>query len=70
MIFNPKMECMSREDMRKLQSERLAATVKRCYETVPFYKRKLDERGIKPEDIKSVDDITKLPFTTKLTLSM
>ena len=65
MIFNPKMECMSREDIRKLQSERLAATVKRCYENVPFYKRKMDELGVKPEDIKSVDDVTKLPFTTK-----
>ena len=36
MIHNPEMECMSREDMKKLQSERLVATVKRCYETVPF----------------------------------
>lgn len=62
------MECMSREDMRKLQSERLVATVKRCYEKVPFYKRKMDELGVKPEDIKSVDDVTKLPFTTKYDL--
>jgi phenylacetate-CoA ligase len=62
------MECMSREDMRKLQSERLVATVKRCYETVPFYKRKMDELGVKPEDIKSIDDVTKLPFTTKYDL--
>ena len=68
MIHNPQMECMSREDMRKLQSERLVATVKRCYEKVPFYKRKMDELGVKPEDIKSVDDITKLPFTTKYDL--
>jgi len=68
MIFNPKMECMSREDMTKLQSERLVATVKRCYEKVPFYKRKMDERGIKPEDIKSIADVTKLPFTTKYDL--
>ena len=65
MIHNPQMECMSREDMRKLQGERLAATVKRCYEKVPFYKKKMDELGIKPEDIKSVDDVVKLPFTTK-----
>ena len=50
------MECMDRESMRKLQSERLVATVKRCYETVPFYKRKMDELGVKPEDIKGVDD--------------
>jgi len=59
---------MSREDMKKLQSERLAATVKRCYEMVPFYKRKMDELGVKPEDIKSIDDVTKLPFTTKYDL--
>lgn len=65
MIHNPQMECMSREDMRKLQTERLVATVKRCYEKVPFYKRKMDELGVKPEDIKSIDDVVKLPFTTK-----
>lgn len=68
MIFNPEMECMSREDMTKLQNERLAATVKRCYETVPFYKKKMDERGVKPEDIKTIKDVTKLPFTTKYDL--
>ena len=68
MIHNPEMECMFREDMKKLQSERLVATVKRCYETVPFYKRKMDELGVKPEDIKSIDDVTKLPFTTKYDL--
>ncbi|MBQ8455737.1 MAG: phenylacetate--CoA ligase [Bacteroidaceae bacterium] len=68
MIHNPQMECMSREEMRKLQSERLAVTVKRCYEKVPFYKRKMDELGVKPEDIKSIDDVTKLPFTTKYDL--
>lgn len=51
--------------MRALQSERLVATVKRCYENVPFYKQKMDELGITPEDIKSIDDIVKLPFTTK-----
>lgn len=65
MIHNPQMECMSREDMRKLQTERLVATVKRCYEKVPFYKRRMDELGVKPEDIKSIDDVVKLPFTTK-----
>ena len=68
MIHNPQMECMSREDMTKLQSERRVATVKRCYEKVPFYRRKMDERGIKPEDIKSIKDVTKLPFTTKYDL--
>ena len=65
MIYNPEMECMSREVMRRLQTERLIETVKRCYENVPFYKKKMDQKGIRPEDIKSIDDITKLPFTTK-----
>ena len=68
MIYNPKMECMSRDDMRALQSERLRKTVKTCYEKVPFYKRKMDELGVTPDDIKSVDDVTKLPFTTKYDL--
>ncbi|MEE1062980.1 MAG: phenylacetate--CoA ligase, partial [Paludibacteraceae bacterium] len=65
MIHNPEIECMSREDMRKLQSERLVKIVKTCYEKVPFYRRKMDELGVKPCDIKSIDDISKLPFTTK-----
>ena len=65
MIHNPEIECMSREDMRKLQSERLVKIVKTCYEKVPFYRRKMDELGVKPSDIKSIDDISKLPFTTK-----
>ena len=68
MIHNPQMECMGREEMRALQSERLRKTVKTCYEKVPFYKRKMDELGVKPEDIKTVDDVTKLPFTTKYDL--
>lgn len=68
MIHNPQMECMDREEMRALQSERLRKTVKTCYEKVPFYKRKMDELGVKPEDIKTVDDVTKLPFTTKYDL--
>ena len=65
MIHNPKIECMDRDAMRKLQSKRLIETVKRCYENVPFYKHRMDDLGIKPEDIKSIDDIHKLPFTTK-----
>lgn len=62
------MECMDRESMKKLQLERLQQTVRTCYENVPFYRKKFDKMGIKPEDIKSLDDITKLPFTTKYDL--
>ena len=68
MIHNPAMECMDRESMKKLQLERLQQTVRTCYENVPFYRKKFDKLGIKPEDIKSLDDITKLPFTTKYDL--
>lgn len=63
--YEEKIETASQEEMRKIQSERLSEMVKRCYEKVPFYKNKFDEMGIKPEDIKSIDDITKLPFTLK-----
>ena len=65
MIHNPHFECMSREDMTALQLERLQKTVKTCYEKVPFYRRKMDDLGVKPEDIQTLADITKLPFTTK-----
>lgn len=68
MIFNPKMECLEREEMRSLQSERLQKTVRTCYEKVPFYRKKMDARGVKPEDIQTIDDIVKLPFTTKTDL--
>ena len=68
MIFNPKYECMDREQLRALQSERLIKTVKTCYEKSPFYRKKMDELGVTPDDIKSIDDITKLPFTTKFDL--
>ncbi len=66
--FQPEVECADRESLRELQSQRLREMIKRCYEKVPFYRKKLDEAGIKPEDIKSVDDIKRLPFTTKTDL--
>ncbi|MCR4560363.1 MAG: phenylacetate--CoA ligase [Bacteroidales bacterium] len=68
MIFNPKYECMDREQLRALQSERLIKTVRTCYDKSPFYRKKMDEIGVKPDDIKSIDDIHKLPFTTKIDL--
>jgi len=51
--------------LRALQSERLREVVRRAYQDVPYYKQKLDEAGVKPADIKSIDDITRLPFTSK-----
>ena len=63
--WDEKHECMGREEMRALQSERLVETVKRVYEHQAPYRKKMDETGLKPEDIKSIDDLTKLPFTVK-----
>jgi len=65
MIWNKEAECMPREELEKLQAERLRWTVRRCYENVPLYRRKFDEARIKPSDIRSIDDLKHLPFTTK-----
>lgn len=63
--FEPEIECASRETLREIQSQRLVDMVKRCYDHVPLYRKRMDEMGLKPEDIQSIDDLTKLPFTTK-----
>ena len=65
MIWNKEMECADRETMRALQLERLKKTVKHEYDNVAPYRKKMEEAGVKPEDIKSLDDIVKLPFTSK-----
>ena len=64
-MFNPKMEKLPRKKIQELQLKRLRETVHRVYENVPFYQRKFKELKIKPEDIKTLDDIRRLPFTTK-----
>jgi phenylacetate-CoA ligase len=65
MIWNEKIECASRDSMRELQSERLVRTVKRVYHNIPYYRKKMQDLGLVPEDIRSIDDLTRLPFTTK-----
>ena len=65
MIWNPEHECMSPESLQALQFARLKNLVEHVYTVVPFYKKKLDEAGVKPSDIKCLADIAKLPFTTK-----
>ena len=67
-ILKPDAEAASREQMAALQSERLVKTVKRVYENIPFYKDKFDSLGIKPGDIRGIEDITKLPLTVKTDL--
>lgn len=65
MYYQPDIETMSREDLEALQLERLQALIKRVYQKIPFYKESFDKAGINPEDIKSLADLTKLPFTVK-----
>lgn len=65
MIWDKKAECMSIDELRIIQTERLKATVQRVYNSVPHYQKKFQELGITPGDIESLDDLKKLPFTTK-----
>ena len=68
MIWDEEFETLPREALEALQLKRLTATAERVYATVPFYKKKFDESGVKPSDIKSLKDLNRLPFTTKLDL--
>jgi phenylacetate-CoA ligase len=65
MIWNEPMECMSRDQMQDLQSRRLKDMVVRVYHNVEFYRKKMQELGLEPGDINTIDDLVKLPFTTK-----
>ncbi len=65
MYWQEEYECMEREELRQLQLERLEATLSRVYRNVPFYRKKFDELGIDTDELGSVDDLGKLPFTTK-----
>lgn len=65
MIWNKKYECMPRQELESLQLERLKEIAQRVYQYLPFYKRKFKQRKVSPEDIKSLKDLKKLPFTTK-----
>lgn len=65
MIYDIEYETMPREALEAIQLRRLQATVSRVYATVPFYRKKFEESGIKPGDIRSVNDLKHLPFTTK-----
>ncbi|MFI3320277.1 MAG: phenylacetate--CoA ligase [Rikenellaceae bacterium] len=65
MIWNKAKECMSRDEMMALQGERLHKTVHRVYHNTPFYRAKMQEMDLTPDDIKTVEDLVKLPFTTK-----
>ena len=66
--YQKEIETMPREEMKKLQSEKLVKQVKHVYENVPYYRALMDEKGVTPDDIQSIDDLHKLPFLTKADL--
>ncbi|MDX8340025.1 phenylacetate--CoA ligase [Draconibacterium sp. IB214405] len=68
MIWNEKIECASRDEMAAIQSERLKQTVQRIYHNIPSYRAKMQEIDMLPGDIRSVEDLSKLPFTNKTDL--
>ena len=68
MIWNEKIECAGRDEMKAIQSKRLIETVQRIYHNVPAYRAKMQAADLTPGDIKSVDDLHKLPFTVKTDL--
>ena len=63
--YQKEIETMPVEDIKRLQSEKLVAQVKHVYENVEYYRRLMDEKGVKPEDIKGIEDLHKLPFLSK-----
>ena len=64
-FWQEKIETMPREELEKLQSERLVWQVKRMYENVELFRKRMDEKGLRPEDIRGVEDLSKLPFSYK-----
>lgn len=68
MYWNKEIECMDRDKLAVLQTGKLKTTAKKVYENVPFYKKAFDEKGFKPDDIQSIDDLRHLPFTVKTDL--
>lgn len=68
MIWNEQLETIDREELQNLQTSRLRQTVTNVYENVPYYRELFSQHGVRPEDIHGLDDITKLPFTTKASL--
>lgn len=67
-IYNPSVECASREQIRALQLEKLQAQVAWTYERVAWYRERMDEMGVSPADIRTLEDVRKLPFTDKRAL--
>ena len=65
MFFNEHVETLDRQSMKEIQLARLKQVIRRVYERVPFYRKKMEELGITPDDIQTLSDIQKMPFTVK-----
>ena len=63
--YQPEIECASREEIVRIQSEKLVKQIRRVWDNVPYYRKKMEEKGVTPDDIQSVDDLYKLPFLSK-----
>ena len=66
--YQAEYECASREDMVALQNEKLKKQVRHVWENVPYYRKKMEEKGVTPDDIQSIDDLYKLPLISKYDL--
>ena len=66
--FQEEIECASEEKLREIQNQKLVEQVKHVWDNVPYYRKKMEEKGVTPDDIKSVDDLHKLPFLSKYDL--
>ena len=64
-MYQPEIETLPQEEIRALQSERLVKQVRNVYNNVPYYRKKMEEKGVTPDDIKGIEDLHKLPFLTK-----
>ena len=66
--YQQEIECASREEIKKIQNEKIVKQVKHVWDNVPYYRKKMEQKGVSPEDIKSIDDLHKLPFLSKADL--
>ena len=66
--YQKEIECASQDELRRMQDERLVKQVRHVWDNVPYYRRKMEEKGVTPDDIKGVDDLHKLPFVSKADL--
>lgn len=64
-MYQPEIETMPQDQLRALQSERLVKQVRHVYDNVPYYRQKMEAKGVTPDDIKGIEDLHKLPFVTK-----